>query len=606
MLPWALGVAAVSALWFAFQIPLTFDWYDEGQLAYLFWRVSEGAVPHRDFHHVYGPTLFWLNGALFSLFGPEIGVLRGAVVVAKCASVAGVFLLTMRAAGRVHALGAAAVLTLVWGTAFPYFSTPYASTFSLPFGLAGMLLGVRGGRAGTCLLAGLCFGVAAAFKQTTGAFFFVAAAAFVLASPDPPAESDSAGGSGRWLAPAGLVGIALFVVALLLRTGSVLEAILLGGPALALVGALAVRALGDPAAAASGGRILVRGALLASGAALPLVVSALAIASQGGLAAFLDDTILGLPAQITLHVPPTPWHLGALLWLGLFGAIAWAARRGGAAWALVGLLAAGVVAATLTSERQGAPWQDVVFHVFALMPYAVAAASAFVLVRNDPRGPGLAVALLAAVGLLNLVPAADVWHVFLALPVFLPLLATAAGAALPSGAPARRRAALAVALVLVPLALPFLGHSRRGPDDGPQVARAAGIRFDSERDRQGAELAAFLAAAPQDEREILVLSGQAVFYFLAGRASPVDAQEFSLYLLGFDLLSEEGVRERIDEREILRALDSKRPLIVEENARGAPQRVRRLLPGVGGHVQRHYREVRRFGKLRVLDRVDAP
>ncbi|HJW70340.1 MAG TPA: hypothetical protein VJ829_13340, partial [Candidatus Binatia bacterium] len=40
-----------AALYFVLGITRTLEGTDEGHLVYMSWRVSQGALPYRDFHH---------------------------------------------------------------------------------------------------------------------------------------------------------------------------------------------------------------------------------------------------------------------------------------------------------------------------------------------------------------------------------------------------------------------------------------------------------------------------------------------------------------------------------------------------------------------------
>src|SRR5262245_17480694 len=78
-----LGLSLVAAAYFLHTIGSQIDWVDEGHLVYMSWRVSQGALPYREFHHIYGPSTFFLNGLLFRLFGPDLFVTRLSVLVLK-------------------------------------------------------------------------------------------------------------------------------------------------------------------------------------------------------------------------------------------------------------------------------------------------------------------------------------------------------------------------------------------------------------------------------------------------------------------------------------------------------------------------------------------
>src|SRR5262249_46380133 len=82
----ALAVAAivrVAAVGFWPGLWLSLEWVAQGQIVYGAWRVARGDLPYRDFVHMYGPSLFFLNGALLRWFGEDLAVIRIALLVVK-------------------------------------------------------------------------------------------------------------------------------------------------------------------------------------------------------------------------------------------------------------------------------------------------------------------------------------------------------------------------------------------------------------------------------------------------------------------------------------------------------------------------------------------
>ncbi len=67
----AVAVALVAGAWFWAGTWLTLEWVDQGQIVYGAWRVARGDLPYRDFDHLYGPSLFFLNGELLRWFGED-------------------------------------------------------------------------------------------------------------------------------------------------------------------------------------------------------------------------------------------------------------------------------------------------------------------------------------------------------------------------------------------------------------------------------------------------------------------------------------------------------------------------------------------------------
>ena len=165
----------------------------------------------------------------------------------------------------------------------------------------------------------------------------------------------------------------------------------------------------------------------------------------------------------------------------------------------------------------------------------------------DPRRrrATLLFACFATTALFLLYPNADLLHAGMALPAFLPLLAALAARLQQDLEATWRRAGLAFALVFAavfsaPFALDLARESERQAEERHGFARAAGISGSGPRAREGAALVALLRQPPYAERELFVLSGKQLVYFLAGRASAVEPYEFGIYMASGDLISEEG------------------------------------------------------------------
>ena len=91
----AAGYFAIGIRW-ALGWPL--GWIDSGLVVYGAWRVTNGALPYRDFDHVYGPSLFYVNAALFRMFGTDLSVTVTSILVLKAILAALVFSLARRVA----------------------------------------------------------------------------------------------------------------------------------------------------------------------------------------------------------------------------------------------------------------------------------------------------------------------------------------------------------------------------------------------------------------------------------------------------------------------------------------------------------------------------
>src|SRR5262249_36662074 len=91
---------AIAAAYFSLGWSLTMEWMDQGQLLYPSWRVAEGAVPLRDFAQMYGPSTFYLLGWLLRAFGPDVLVVRIALIAVKALIAVIAYAITFRIASR--------------------------------------------------------------------------------------------------------------------------------------------------------------------------------------------------------------------------------------------------------------------------------------------------------------------------------------------------------------------------------------------------------------------------------------------------------------------------------------------------------------------------
>src|SRR5215475_6599118 len=175
-----LVLFAVAAAYFALGCTLTLEWADEGHLIYQSWRVSNGALPYRDALHLYAPSVFLVNGLLLHLFGPQLLVIRASLVLLKAVLAALVYQSARQLASWPFALAVYALFVAMWGAPMWLFNAPYASHYAVVVVLVGVLAFLQLRQRAplrACALAGVCFGVATTFKQTSGFFAF---AAFVL------------------------------------------------------------------------------------------------------------------------------------------------------------------------------------------------------------------------------------------------------------------------------------------------------------------------------------------------------------------------------------------------------------------------------------------
>lgn len=210
-------VALVALLYLVPRALVNLDLYDEGIRLYGGMRVLAGAQPYHDFFAYYGPAEFYWPAALFAVFGEQIVVARmGAVFFAVVALWALMQLLRRAGLGAVGVFFAAGAV-LVPLSVLPLFALDPALT--LAFAAAALLLGGFG--SSRLIAAGLCLGVASAFRHDFGAYAAVAAVALLAVS--------------GWERGAGRRGLIL----LLRRTGVLAAAAL--AAALAIYGPIAAR-----------------------------------------------------------------------------------------------------------------------------------------------------------------------------------------------------------------------------------------------------------------------------------------------------------------------------------------------------------------------------
>ena len=86
---------------------------------------------------------------------------------------------------------------------------------------------------------------------------------------------------------------------------------------------------------------------------------------------------------------------------------------------------------------------------------------------------------------------------------------------------------------------------------------------------------------------------------MTGVNSALRRDEFVLYLVGADLISNENAQALLDQAHILARLDTVRPLLVDSGADPASARLRAVLPTVARYLESHYRPVRQIGAYTV-------
>jgi len=339
---------------------------------------------------------------------------------------------------------------------------------------------------------------------------------------------------------------------------------------------------------------------------VPLLAYAVIFAADGALGAFLFNTVRGLPDRVRWFVPfvVPPWQSWATVAAAMSGFAALHAWRRGAPWgapAAVAVAGGLVVAVAIAASPMP---EAITFGTAVLLCPLIAWGGVVELVRRPP--PSAAVARVAAFAVLSLLffyPAGDPWHVLMMTPAFVPLLAHQGTRWMRVDAHARSAAplALAAALAAVFLIAPFLRI--RGAElaaaraAAPAPAWAAGIVDGAPRFAAVRTVTDYLAQRPGEP--LLVTTGDSLLYVLTGRDSSLAAEEFVLYLIGFDIIGDDTARELLPEARVLGALDASHPTIVEAAANSA--RFRRVYPQAAAWIDAHYRPATTTPAYRVLE-----
>lgn len=147
---------------------LRFDVVDDQMFGYFGWRILHGAVVYRDVWDNKPPGIYWMNALGFWIGRDSYW----GVVVLCVIALLSTHVLFFAICASNYFRGSAAVATVIAGFFFThgYFQggTNRTETFLIPFELAAVLLYMRGhyrDRAWCWLLAGVCAGIAFLFKQ---------------------------------------------------------------------------------------------------------------------------------------------------------------------------------------------------------------------------------------------------------------------------------------------------------------------------------------------------------------------------------------------------------------------------------------------------------
>jgi hypothetical protein len=598
------AVALFAAGYFALGIRLalgwSLGWIDSGLVVYGSWRVAHGALPYRDFDHVYGPSLFYLNAALLWLVGDDLATVVWSLLALKTGFAVLVFALARRVAGTPIAAAMTLLFVVVWGSPMWLFSAPYAQHYATACALVGLLVASRAGvsRRRTLAAAGFWVGVAATFKLSSGLFALFALVLWAL--------GETTGRPGRAavrVLRAGSIG-AMLVLGVVYGLGSLPSAP--GAVALATVtvvllpfAAVVGMALRDELRAPGDARGLGDAAVGAAVAALPLLAWLAFFAAQGAGARLLQD-LVALPPTLHWFEPlpaPSPLAICVVVAMVLAASGTRLSRE------LTVVAAVGAVVLLIAGRPTSVDWSTYVvrqslgrlaFDVVAYLPM-LAVAVALPQVRRLPSVARLYL-WFAAASLLLLLPAADVWHGFWLLPTALPL-----AAALAAVRPHARWAVALLAAAGVPFVVQLMTARESWRTSTAEFSRASGITHPDPKFDDVAALVRRLDAEPARRQPLFLLTAEAMIYFLAGRESAFEREEYLLQTLVRGATSPQTVALLTDDEDFARRLETERPLIVDEPGRSVRERLRGFLPKTAA-VLDAYRTRETFGRYAILER----
>ena len=601
----AVGVAALAAAWFWPGTYLTLESIDQGQIVYGAWRFARGDLPYRDFDHVYGPSVFLLNGTLLLWSGEDLQGVRLGLLATKALLAALLFVVARTVARPAIALVVTAWFVSVWGAPLWLYATPYAGHYALACGLFGLAILVtrEPGSWRPAFLAGLCNGVGATFKQTTGIFGAVSMLVVIASGPVAGGARDDAARAARWprlvvVVAAGLMAAGYLSRALRSGSGWVLLVPVLGG----LLGEC-WRDRGDEARPVAGRPRLADTLAFGVGFAVPLLAWLAAYAARGAAGDLIHDTLSGLPQLVDWAVPLGTPDVWAAVLGGALVAVGFASRARRAGLVVGGCLAVGSVVLRAALVRGGGAS---VQHALCLFPVVVTCAAApIALARPDAVAQRL-VWWFSAFACLTLHPAADLPHALMVLPAVLPALAILLDGAWTGtrGHPLERAvAAGCVVGVLAAHGVQAATMLRRAvaerPRDAPGFDRADGVWDARPEFRDMLGLVALLDRLQPRGTPLLVLPSAQMLYVLADRPSALQPAEMVFYLLSIDAIRPAAARTLLDDSELVAALDARHPLIVQVQGDGW-QRVAAAFPELARRIDERYIETARVGSMRLL------
>jgi hypothetical protein len=175
------SVFAVSVAFLLLTMNRYINVYDEGLILEGASRVAAGAVPHRDFHAIYGPAQFYILAGLFKLLGPSVIVERLWDTFVRAGIAATAFLLIGRAASLRDG-AVAGGLALLWLAAVQTYGFPMFPALLCAMIAVALLVPLLEGRNSdlAAFLGGVSLGSTVLFRYDVGLYAFAAISCAVL------------------------------------------------------------------------------------------------------------------------------------------------------------------------------------------------------------------------------------------------------------------------------------------------------------------------------------------------------------------------------------------------------------------------------------------